>query len=174
MAHTGAARAAVEALTRELAASWASAASSVVAAAIGRFDTESLRKYPENVWRGAARTVPLQRLGTMHEFAWLVALLASPARAARFSGSVVTLDGAADNWTGRGRRRRWPTTPARSRPRSGSAPPRAARDRPRPEVPLARLRAKCSGCTGAFQASRAGSIPVARSRKSTTGSGAVW
>ncbi|MGZ4260489.1 MAG: SDR family NAD(P)-dependent oxidoreductase, partial [Solirubrobacteraceae bacterium] len=46
MAHTGAARAAVEGLTNELAADWAGDGVSVVAVAIGRFDTESLRKYP--------------------------------------------------------------------------------------------------------------------------------
>jgi hypothetical protein len=34
------------------------------------------------------------------------------------------------------------------------------------------VRAKCCGCTEAFQASRAGSIPVARLL--ATGSGAVW
>jgi citronellol/citronellal dehydrogenase len=99
MAHTGAARAAVEELTRELAAEWAQRGIAVVAAAIGRFDTESLRKYPEVVWKGAARSVPLQRLGTMQEFGWLVALLAGPLGRA-LSGSVVTLDGAADNWFG--------------------------------------------------------------------------
>jgi citronellol/citronellal dehydrogenase len=99
MAHTGAARAAVEELTRELAAEWAQRGIAVVAAAIGRFDTESLRKYPEVVWKGAARSVPLQRLGTMQEFGWLVALLAGPLGRA-LSGSVVTLDGAADNCFG--------------------------------------------------------------------------
>jgi citronellol/citronellal dehydrogenase len=97
MAHTGAARAAVEALTREWAAQWPDLA--VVAAAIGRFDTESLRKYPEPVYRGAARSVPLQRLGTMQEFAWLIALLATPLGRS-LSGTTVTLDGAADNWFG--------------------------------------------------------------------------
>ena len=99
MAHTGAARAAVEELTRELAAEWAPRGIALVAAAIGRFDTESLRKYPEVVWRGAARSVPLQRLGTMQEFGWLIALLAGPLGRA-LSGSVVTLDGGADNWFG--------------------------------------------------------------------------
>jgi citronellol/citronellal dehydrogenase len=99
MAHTGAARAAVEELTRELAADWAQRGIAVVAAAIGRFETESLRKYPEVVWKGAASSVPLQRLGTMQEFGWLVALLAGPLGRA-LSGSVVTLDGAADNWFG--------------------------------------------------------------------------
>jgi citronellol/citronellal dehydrogenase len=99
MAHTGAARAAVEALTRELAAQWAHRGIAVVAAAVGRIDTESLRKYPEVVWRGAARSVPLQRLGTMQEFGWLIALLAGPLGRA-LSGSVVTLDGGVDNWFG--------------------------------------------------------------------------
>lgn len=99
MAHTGAARAAVEALTREWAERWRPDGVAVVAAAIGRFDTESLRKYPEPVYRGAARSVPLQRLGTMQEFAWLVALLATPLGRA-LSGTTVTLDGAADNWFG--------------------------------------------------------------------------
>jgi citronellol/citronellal dehydrogenase len=97
MAHTGAARAAVEALTRDLSVRELDVA--FVAAAIGRFDTESLRKYPEVVMRGAARSVPLQRLGRMEEFGWLIAMLASPAGRA-LDGSVVTLDGGADNWTG--------------------------------------------------------------------------
>ena len=99
MAHTGAARAAVEALTRELAESWAGDGVAVSAIAIGRFATESLRKYPAELWRTAAKTVPLQRLGEVEEYGWLVALLASPLGRS-FSGSVVTLDGAADNWTG--------------------------------------------------------------------------
>jgi citronellol/citronellal dehydrogenase len=97
MAHTGAARAAVEALTKELSAAEPDVA--FIAAAIGRFDTESLRKYPDVVLRGAARSVPLQRLGRMEEFAWLIALLASPA-GHPLDGTVVTLDGGADNWTG--------------------------------------------------------------------------
>jgi citronellol/citronellal dehydrogenase len=99
MAHTGAARAAVEGLTRELAARWAADGLSVVAIALGRFDTESLRKYPAELWRSAAATVPLQRLGRTEEYGWLVALLASPLGRA-LSGTVVTLDGALDNWTG--------------------------------------------------------------------------
>jgi citronellol/citronellal dehydrogenase len=102
MAHTGAARAAVEALTRELAESWKPEGIAVSAIALGRFATESLRKYPAELWRRAAQSVPLQRLGTLEEYGWLVALLASPLGAS-FSGSVVTLDGALDNWPGR-----WP------------------------------------------------------------------
>lgn len=99
MAHTGSARAAVEATTRELAREWAADGVSIVAVALGRFATESLRKYPAELWQRAAASVPLQRLGTTDEYGWLVALLASPLGKA-MSGSVVTLDGALDNWTG--------------------------------------------------------------------------
>jgi len=99
MVHSSAARATVEGLTRELAAEYAGDGIAVVAAAAGHFDTESLRKYPEQVWRAAARTVPLQRLGREEEHAWLIALLASPL-GRELSGSVVTLDGARDNWFG--------------------------------------------------------------------------
>jgi citronellol/citronellal dehydrogenase len=99
MAHTGAARAAVEGLTRELASKWAADGISVVSIALGRFATESLYKYPAELWRSAAATVPLQRLGDVQEYGWLVGLLASPLGRA-FSGSVITLDGALDNWTG--------------------------------------------------------------------------
>jgi citronellol/citronellal dehydrogenase len=99
MAHSSAARAAVEGYTRALAREWAADGIAVIALAAGHFDTESLRKYPEPVWRAAARTVPLQRLGTEQELAWLVALAASPLGHS-LSGSVITLDGARDNWFG--------------------------------------------------------------------------
>ena len=99
MAHSGAARAAVEALTRELADRWVGKGVTVTAVAAGHFDTEALEKYPASLRAGMARTVPLQRLGTVREHAWLVALLASPLGRA-FSGSTVTLDGARDNWFG--------------------------------------------------------------------------
>jgi NAD(P)-dependent dehydrogenase (short-subunit alcohol dehydrogenase family) len=99
MAHTGAARAAVEAITRELAAAYGPHGISVIAVALGRFDTESLRKYPGELWRTAAAGVPLQRLGSLEEYGWLIALLAMRLGPA-LSGSVITLDGALDNWTG--------------------------------------------------------------------------
>jgi citronellol/citronellal dehydrogenase len=99
MTHSSAARAAVEGYTRALAEQWDERGIAVIAVAAGHFDTASLRKYPEPVWRAAARTVPLQRLGREEEHAWLVALCCSPLGAA-LSGSVVTLDGARDNWFG--------------------------------------------------------------------------
>ena len=99
MAHSGAARASVEALTRELAARWLKDGVCVTAVAAGHFATEVTQKYPQTVREGAARSVPLQRLGAVEEHAWLVTLLASPLGRA-FNGSTVTLDGARDNWAG--------------------------------------------------------------------------
>src|SRR5215207_9677361 len=99
MTHSSAARAAVEGYTRALADEWADRGITVIAVAAGHFDTASLRKYPEPVWRAAARTVPLQRLGREEEHAWLVALCCT-AMGTALSGSVVTLDGARDNWFG--------------------------------------------------------------------------
>jgi citronellol/citronellal dehydrogenase len=99
MAHSGAARATVEALTRELAIRWASSGVTATAVAAGHFATEVTAKYPESVRAGASRTVPIQRLGTPIEHAWLVTMLASPLGRA-FNGSTVTLDGARDNWFG--------------------------------------------------------------------------
>jgi citronellol/citronellal dehydrogenase len=72
----------------------------LTALAAGHIATETLRtKYPKQVVEGAAGTVPLGRLGTEDEFAWLVAYLATPA-GDYFSGAVLTLDGARDNWFG--------------------------------------------------------------------------
>jgi citronellol/citronellal dehydrogenase len=100
MAHSSAARAAVENLTRVLSIEWARFGIRLIALAAGHFGTETLRtKYPAAVVEGVAGTVPLQRLGTEEEFAWLVAFLASPA-GDYFSGTVLTIDGARDNWFG--------------------------------------------------------------------------
>jgi citronellol/citronellal dehydrogenase len=119
MAHSGSARATVEALTQELARRWQLAGVTVTAVAAGHFDTEVLAKYPASVRAGAAQTVPLQRLGTVAEHAWLVALLASPLGRA-FNGSTITLDGARDNWCGP-----WP--PAGLADEAGEVPTEARR-----------------------------------------------
>ena len=124
MAHSSAARAAVENLTRVLSIEWARFGIRLTALAAGHFGTETLRtKYPKQVVEGVAGTVPLGRLGTEEEFAWLVAYLATPA-GDYFSGAVLTLDGARDNWFGS-----WP--PGGLADESGR-PPAEARKRPRP------------------------------------------
>jgi citronellol/citronellal dehydrogenase len=100
MVHSGAARAAVENMMRTLSVEWSRFGIRLCAIAAGQFDTETLRtKYPAQVVESIPRTVPLGRLGTKEEMAWLVAYLASPA-GDFFSGSVITIDGARDNWFG--------------------------------------------------------------------------
>ena len=100
MVHSGAARAAVENMMRTLAIEWARFQIKTCALAAGQFGTETMRtKYPAEVVAAVPRTVPLQRLGTEEEWAWLVAYLASPA-GDFFSGTTITMDGARDNWFG--------------------------------------------------------------------------
>src|SRR3954454_22729998 len=100
MVHSGAARAAVENMMKTLSVEWARFGIKTCAVAAGQFDTEVLRtKYPQAVVENVPRTIPLQRLGTADEMAWLIAYLASPA-GDFFSGCVITIDGARDNWFG--------------------------------------------------------------------------
>jgi citronellol/citronellal dehydrogenase len=99
MAHSSAARAAVENLMRVLSIEWARFNIRTTAIASGHFRTDALKKYPQPVQDGVARTVPLQRLGEAEEQAWLVAFLASRA-GDYYSGDVITIDGARDNWFG--------------------------------------------------------------------------
>ncbi len=105
MAHSSAARAAVENLTRVLSIEWARFGITLTALAAGHFATETLRtKYPKAVVENVAASVPLGRLGTEEEFAELVAFVASPG-GDYMSGSIITTDGARDNWFGP-----WPPT----------------------------------------------------------------
>jgi citronellol/citronellal dehydrogenase len=107
MVHSGAARAAVENMMRTLSVEWARFGIKLCAVAAGQFDTEVLRtKYPPQVGEHVHRTIPLGRLGTPEEMAWMVAYLASPA-GDFLSGCVITVDGARDNWFGT-----WPPTTA--------------------------------------------------------------
>jgi citronellol/citronellal dehydrogenase len=100
MVHSGAARAAVENMMRTLSIEWSRFGIRLCAIAVGQFDTEAVRtKYPPEVSANVARTVPLGRLGREEEMGWLVAFLASPG-GDFFSGSVITIDGARDNWFG--------------------------------------------------------------------------
>jgi citronellol/citronellal dehydrogenase len=100
MVHSGAARAAVENMMRTLSIEWARFGIRTVAVAAGQFDTQTLHtKYPKEVVEAIPATVPVGRLGTEEEWAWLVAYLASPA-GDFFSGTVITMDGGRDNWFG--------------------------------------------------------------------------
>ena len=103
MAHSSAARAAVENLTRGLSIEWSRFGIRLNAVAAGQFATDTLlTKYPQPIVDAIADTIPLGRLGDADEIAWLVAYLASPA-GDFISGAVLTVDGGRDNWFGR-----WP------------------------------------------------------------------
>jgi len=103
MAHSSAARAAVENLTRVLSIEWSRFGIKLNSIAAGQFATETLRtKYPREIVEHLEQTIPAGRLGSEQEFAWAVAYLASPA-GDFYSGSILTMDGARDNWFGR-----WP------------------------------------------------------------------
>jgi citronellol/citronellal dehydrogenase len=126
MAHSSAARAAVENLTRVLSIEWSRFGIKLNALAAGQFGTETLRtKYPSAVVEHLEQTIPAGRLGTEEEFAWAVAYLASPA-GDFYSGSVITIDGARDNWFGQ-----WP--PQSIADQGGK--PLAEERRPKPSLP---------------------------------------
>src|SRR2546423_311667 len=99
MAHSSAARAAVENLMRVLSIEWARFNIKTTAIASRHFRTDALKKYPQPVQDSVARTVPLQRLGEAEGQAWLVAFLAAPARG-HHSGDGVTIDRARGHWFG--------------------------------------------------------------------------
>ncbi len=105
MAHSSAARAAVENLTKVLGIEWARFGVKLVALAAGQFATETLlTKYPKVVVDNLAYSVPAGRLGRPEEIAWMVAYLASDAGDFH-TGSVISIDGGRDNWLGP-----WPPT----------------------------------------------------------------
>jgi citronellol/citronellal dehydrogenase len=100
MVHSGAARAAVENMMRTLSIEWARFNIKLCAVAPGQFGTETFRtKYPKVVTENVERSIPAGRVGEPEEMAWLIAFLASPA-GDFFSGAVLTIDGARDNWFG--------------------------------------------------------------------------
>jgi citronellol/citronellal dehydrogenase len=100
MAHSAAARAAVENLMRTLSIEWARYGIALNAIASGQIGTDTfMTKYPQAVVDSVADSIPLGRIGTVDEIAWLVAYLASPA-GDFVSGTVLTVDGARDNHYG--------------------------------------------------------------------------
>lgn len=100
MVHSGAARAAVENMMRTLSIEWARFGIRTCAIAAGQFATDTfVNKYPKEIVEVVDRTIPMGRVGESEEMAWLIAFLASDAGDFH-SGSVITLDGARDNWFG--------------------------------------------------------------------------
>ena len=99
MAHSVAARAGVEGMTRTLAIEWAFANVQVNCIQPGVIASSGLRNYPdaENMVRQAQTQIPAKRLGTVEEIAWAIAWLASPA-GAYVTGQTITVDGGRSLW----------------------------------------------------------------------------
>ena len=94
MAHSSAARAAVESLTRTLAAEWGQYGISIVAVAPGFVHTEAIAKYGVDT-AAMASIVPLRRMQSGDEVAAMIAFLASAA-GDYVTGTTITADGGLD------------------------------------------------------------------------------
>ena len=94
MAHSGAARAAVESLIRTWAVEWGSRGVRTVGVAPGIVHTEAFDRYGVDAAKVAA-VVPLRRLQRPDEVAGLVAFIASPA-GDYITGTTIVMDGGLD------------------------------------------------------------------------------
>lgn len=99
MAHSVAARAGVEAMTRTLAIEWANRNIRLNCVAPGFVASSGIGRYPAGlgIVEQMKSLVPQKRLATCEEVAWAVAWLASPA-GAYVTGQVLTLDGGKELW----------------------------------------------------------------------------
>lgn len=97
MAHSGAARAGVSNLTQSLAVEWAPKGVRLNCIAPGIIRSSGLDNYPPELTADIARVIPMKRLGTVDEVAWLTLFLASP-MAAYMTGDTIYVDGGARLW----------------------------------------------------------------------------
>lgn len=97
MAHTGAARAGVENLTKSLAVEWSQFGLRVNAVAPGVIETSGTAQYPPELLTNSRSATPLKRLGSAEEVSHLVVYLASP-YADFITGQTFYIDGGASLW----------------------------------------------------------------------------
>jgi citronellol/citronellal dehydrogenase len=97
MAHSAAARAGVSNLTQSLAVEWASQGVRLNCIAPGIIQSSGLENYPADLVAGVAKTIPMKRLGTVEEVAYLALFLASP-MGAYMTGDTIYVDGGARLW----------------------------------------------------------------------------
>jgi citronellol/citronellal dehydrogenase len=100
MAHSAAARAGIENLTKTLAVEWARAGVRVNAVAPGLIESSGLAHYPESMkpfLEQAVKDIPMKRMGTESEVSAVIVFLLSPA-AAYISGESIKIDGAGALW----------------------------------------------------------------------------
>lgn len=97
MAHTGAARAGVDNLTKSLAVEWSKYNIRINAVAPGIIQSTGLENYPEAMLNGISETIPMKRLGSTEEVAWLTLFLAGP-MGSYITGETVYIDGGQRLW----------------------------------------------------------------------------
>lgn len=99
MAHSVSARAGVEAMTRTLAVEWAARGVRINCIQPGIVASAGMLTYPnaEQLISTLRALIPMKRLATSEEVAWLAAFLASPA-GAYVTGQIWTLDGGKELW----------------------------------------------------------------------------
>ncbi len=97
MAHTGAARAGVDNLTKSLAVEWSRQGIRVNAIAPGIIDSSGLEQYPDSLKQGLAEKIPVPRLGSTKEVANAVTFLAGP-MASYITGETLYVDGGMKLW----------------------------------------------------------------------------
>jgi citronellol/citronellal dehydrogenase len=97
MSHTGAARAGVDNLTKSLAVEWSRFKIRVNAVAPGIINSSGLDQYPPKLLENIQANIPLKRMGTCEEVAYLVLFLASP-MASYITGETIYVDGGMRLW----------------------------------------------------------------------------
>ena len=100
MAHSAAARAGIENLTKTLAVEWARSGVRINAVAPGLINSSGLENYPEAmrpIIEQNIQDTPAKRMGTESEVAAVITFLLSPA-AAYISGESIKIDGAGSLW----------------------------------------------------------------------------
>jgi len=99
MAHSVASRAGVEAMTRTLAVEWANRGIRLNSVAPGYVASAGLKRYPKGLGlvEKMQSIVPMKRLATRDEVAWMVAFLHTRA-GAYITGQTLTVAGGKDLW----------------------------------------------------------------------------
>jgi citronellol/citronellal dehydrogenase len=125
MAHSSAARGAVESMMKVLSIEWSRFNIKLNAIAVGTVGTDIFwEKYPKEVVESMSSSIPLGRVGTPEEIAGAVVYLASPP-GDFVSGAVWDIDGARNNWVG-------PFPPAHLASEDGSMVAEARAPKPAP------------------------------------------
>ena len=86
-------------MTRTLAVEWATRGIRINSVAPGYIASSGIRRYPPelNLVKKMQQVVPLKRLGSCDEVAWMVAFLHSPA-SAYTTGQIMAVDGGKELW----------------------------------------------------------------------------